>query len=64
MRLSDPGATLATAQLATARLYGFTSWRRLVAYVKAQRDVERIGCLAQISPAFFRSPRTLYYHQY
>lgn len=40
MRIDNPGATLASAQLATARLYGFTSWRRLVAYVKAQRDEE------------------------
>jgi hypothetical protein len=40
MRIDNPGATLAAAQLATARLYGFTSWRRLVAYVKAQRDEE------------------------
>ena len=35
MRLGDSGATLAAAQLATARLYGFASWRSLVAYVKA-----------------------------
>jgi TonB family protein len=41
MRLDDSGATLAAAQLATARQYGFTSWRRLVAYVKALRDKER-----------------------
>jgi hypothetical protein len=40
MRIDNPGATLAAAQLATARLYGFTSWRRLVAYVKARRDEE------------------------
>src|SRR5262245_54575015 len=38
MRLDDSGATLAAAQLATAREYGFKSWRRLVAYVKALRD--------------------------
>ena len=36
MRIDNPGATLAAAQLTTARLYGFTSWRRLVAYVKAR----------------------------
>jgi hypothetical protein len=41
MRLDDSGATLAAAQLATARQYGFTSWRRLVAHVKALRDKER-----------------------
>jgi len=35
MRLDDSDATLAAAQLATAREYGFASWRRLVAYVKA-----------------------------
>jgi tetratricopeptide (TPR) repeat protein len=38
MRLDDSGATLAAAQLAVAREYGFTSWRRLVAYVKSQAD--------------------------
>lgn len=38
MRLDDSGATLAAAQLATARQYGFTSWRRLVAYVTTLRD--------------------------
>src|SRR5262245_10580910 len=38
MRLGDSGATLAAAQLATARHYGFTSWRRLVAHVTALRD--------------------------
>jgi len=37
MRLDDSGATLAAAQLATARKYGFTSWRRLVAHVTALR---------------------------
>src|SRR5262245_47229669 len=40
MRLDNPGATLAAAQFAVAREYGFTSWRRLVAYVKAKRDKE------------------------
>jgi len=38
MRLDDSSATLAAAQLAVAREYGFTSWRRLVAYVKSQTD--------------------------
>jgi TonB family protein len=38
MRLDDSGATLAAAQLAVAREYGFTSWRRLIAYVKSQAD--------------------------
>src|SRR5262245_21532560 len=38
MRVDDSGATLAAAQLATARQYGFASWRRLVAYVTALRD--------------------------
>jgi ankyrin repeat protein len=38
MLLDDPGATLAVSQLATARNYGFASWRRLVAYVTALRD--------------------------
>jgi ankyrin repeat protein len=38
MRLSGAGANLAAAQLAVARQYGFASWRRLAAYVKALRD--------------------------
>jgi hypothetical protein len=37
MRLDNSGATLAAAQLATARKYGFTSWRRMVAQVTALR---------------------------
>jgi hypothetical protein len=41
MRLDDSGATLAAAQLTTARQYGFTNWRRLVAYVKALHEKER-----------------------
>jgi TonB family protein len=40
IRLDDSGATLAAAQLAIAREYGFTSWRHLVVHVKAQRDKE------------------------
>jgi len=40
MRLDDPGATLAAAQLATARQYGFASWRRLVAHVTALYEDE------------------------
>jgi tetratricopeptide (TPR) repeat protein len=43
MRLGDPEATLAAAQLATARLYGFASWRRLVAYVKAGNQPRKLG---------------------
>src|SRR5262249_40023536 len=33
LRAHDPGAKLATAQLAVARDYGFASWRRLKAHV-------------------------------
>jgi tetratricopeptide (TPR) repeat protein len=40
MRLEDPGATLAAAQLRLAREYGFSSWRGLIAYVKSQADKE------------------------
>ncbi|MBO0863177.1 MAG: ankyrin repeat domain-containing protein [Chloracidobacterium sp.] len=40
MRLDDPDASLAAAQLATARQYGFTSWRRLVAHVTALYEDE------------------------
>jgi hypothetical protein len=39
MRLLHPGATLAAAQLAVARRYGFTSWRKLKSYVDALHDV-------------------------
>jgi len=35
----DAGASLADAQLAVARAYGFASWRKLRAYVDAVRDV-------------------------
>src|SRR5262245_32913226 len=42
MRLGDSDATLAAAQLATARLYGFASWRRLVADVKAGNQPRQI----------------------
>ncbi|HZF41441.1 MAG TPA: hypothetical protein VE715_21660 [Blastocatellia bacterium] len=44
MRIDNPGATLAAAQLTAAREYGFTSWRRLVACVKDQRDKEAQLC--------------------
>ncbi len=36
--IDGPGATLAAAQFAAAREYGFASWRRLAAYVTALRD--------------------------
>src|SRR5262245_53890997 len=35
LRASDPAATLADAQLALARSYGFESWPRLVHHVKS-----------------------------
>lgn len=38
MRRADPGAKLADAQQVTARRYGFTSWRKLKAYVDALYD--------------------------
>ncbi len=38
MRRTDPGAKLADAQQATARRYGFASWRKLKAYVDALND--------------------------
>jgi tetratricopeptide (TPR) repeat protein len=40
MRLDNPGVKLSTAQLTVAREYGFSSWRSLIAYVKAQSDRE------------------------
>ncbi|MFO0808831.1 MAG: ankyrin repeat domain-containing protein [Gemmataceae bacterium] len=38
LRADDPAAKLADAQLAVARHYGFTSWRKLVAHVEEVRD--------------------------
>jgi ankyrin repeat protein len=38
LRLDDPSITLAAVQLAIARDYGFSSWRRLAAYITALRD--------------------------
>jgi ankyrin repeat protein len=38
LRLQDPGATLADAQLAVAHRYGFASWRKLKAHVDALYD--------------------------
>jgi ankyrin repeat protein len=38
LRLQDPAATLAGAQLAVARDYGFASWRKLKSYVDALHD--------------------------
>ncbi|MBO0862784.1 MAG: TonB family protein [Chloracidobacterium sp.] len=43
LRLDDPGVTLSAVQLIVAREYGFSSWRRLIAYVKAQSDIEARG---------------------
>ncbi len=37
-RRKDSGVTLASAQLAVARSYGFASWRKLKAYVDALQD--------------------------
>jgi ankyrin repeat protein len=38
MRKRDPGTQLASAQLAVARDYGFSSWRKLKAHVDAMRQ--------------------------
>jgi ankyrin repeat protein len=38
MRIAHPDSTLAAAQLAVARSYGFRSWRKLKSYVDALRD--------------------------
>lgn len=40
MRLDNPGVTLSAVQLTVAREYGFSSWRSLIAFVKAQSDRE------------------------
>ena len=40
MRLDNPVVTLSEVQLAVAREYGFSSWRRLIAHVKSQPDKE------------------------
>jgi tetratricopeptide (TPR) repeat protein len=40
MRLDNPGVKLSNVQLTVAREYGFSSWRSVIAYVKAQSDRE------------------------
>jgi tetratricopeptide (TPR) repeat protein len=61
MRIDDSGATLAAAQLAVAREYGFTSWRRLVAYVKAQRDKEtQLQDQLRAANAFAQVPQSIH----
>lgn len=41
LRAQNPASRLAEAQLFVARRYGFTSWRRMKAYVDALNDVGR-----------------------
>src|ERR1044071_9932442 len=42
LRATDPSATLAAAQYAVARDYGFESWPRLVHHVDAVRSAGRL----------------------
>jgi hypothetical protein len=64
MRLRNPGANLAAAQLAVARSHGFASWRKLKAYVDALHDAGerllnavRAGDLDAIRAALDRNPQ-------
>ncbi len=47
LRVRNPGAVLAEAQLALAREYGFDSWRKLKRHVEAQ---ERTASASEASP--------------
>jgi hypothetical protein len=55
MRLDNPGVTLSAVQLIVAREYGFTSWRRLTAYVKSQPD-KKSRLLDRLRAASARTP--------
>jgi hypothetical protein len=63
LRLRSSGATLAAAQLAVARSYGFASWRKLKAYVDGLHDAAerlvgavRTGDLDTMRAVLDRSP--------
>ncbi len=63
LRQQNRGATLAAAQRAVARSYGFASWRKLKAYVDAQRNAAerlvnavRAGDLDTMRAILDRSP--------
>lgn len=45
LRLREPAAKLAAAQLALAREHGFPSWRALIAEIEARRDQDAIAAL-------------------
>lgn len=49
MRAADPGATLAQAQHALAREYGFDSWPKLVHHVQSVRPSERLELLERLA---------------
>jgi len=55
LRLNNPDVTLSAVQLIVAREYGFTSWRRLTAYVKSQPD-KKSKLLDRLRAASARMP--------
>jgi hypothetical protein len=54
LRAADPSATLAIAQLALAREYGFDSWPKLVHHVESIRPADRM-----LQPAALKSDQKL-----
>lgn len=49
MRASDPDATLADAQLALAREYGFESWPKLVHHIESLQSTERLQLFERLA---------------
>jgi hypothetical protein len=49
MRTSDPGATLADAQLTLAREHGFDSWPRLVHHIEGLQGAERFELFERLA---------------
>jgi ankyrin repeat protein len=54
LRKSEPGAKLADAQLAVAREYGFSSWRKLKAHVEQSATLANRSTADQIVAAFLQ----------
>jgi ankyrin repeat protein len=59
LRLADPGAKLATAQLTIAREYGFPSWRALKAEVDKQRAPQLDPFFRAVAERDFEAMRRL-----
>ena len=49
MRSGDPGATLAGAQVALAREYGFDSWPKLVHHIESLQAAERLDLFERLA---------------